>query len=331
MVLGADIERTEYKIISGVGDTVNKQQMNAVYSQLTWNMRNNFSIIGGLRYANLENDSFKRDPFAAFPLPIDTFVNKTNKDNQTANSLGFVFRPQQNWRLFAKRETSFRFPLADELTGTEALFDDLETQTGVSYEAGLEWVNSRIETRLVGYQLELDDEIAFDQSLNFGVGANINFDPTTRTGAIAEVNMRPLAQMDIGISYAYVDAEFDRGQYEGNRIPLVADHQLNVNSNYSFTPWLSLYGELILISDRIAGSDLNNTFPDLPGYGIGNMNLRIEKKGFALSARVNNILDKKYSSSAALGFSPFVFGTDTGFFTAPERNFSLSISYNYDN
>ncbi len=333
LVVGADIENTEYKIISGVGDTINDQEMNAVYSLMTWKINHQVSLVGGVRYAEMENDSFKRDPFTAFPLAMDTFVRKVNEDEQTANSFGILFTPTDRWRLFAKRETTFRFPLADELTGTVVLFDDLETQTGRSYEAGIEWQNYSIHTKLVGYKLDLDDEIAFDPLLNFGVGANINFDPTERLGLIYELNISPIDDLDIGVQYSYVDASFDSGQFSGNQIPMVAEHQLHLNSAYRFWPNWSLYGEIFIISGRVAAGDLDDAFSNLLGYSIGNINLRYDNDSFSLSAKLNNILDKEYSSSAATGFSPFLpgfGGTDTGFFPAPERNFMLSLSYNYD-
>ena len=238
--------------------------------------------------------------------------------------------------MYAKRETIFRFPLADELTGTVALSDDLKTQTGESYEAGVEWHYHSIHTKLIGYRLDLEDEIAFDPSLNFGVGANINFDPTERKGVIIELDIVPIDELDIGVQYSYTDATFDGGVFSGNRIPMVAKHQLHLNSVYRFWPNWSLYGEVFMISDRVAGGDLADAFPDLPGYGVGNLNLRYDDGNFSFSAKVNNILDKEYSSSAATGFStfipgPFGFGgTDVGFFTAPERNFMFSFGYNYD-
>jgi len=244
LIAGADIENTEYKLNSGVGDTHNDQDTHAVYSLITWQVNKQVSLTGGIRYAELENDSFKRDPFAAFPLAVDTFVSKENDDEQTANSFGILFTPNDAWRLYAKRETIFRFPLADELTGTVALSDDLKTQTGESYEAGVEWHYHSIHTKLIGYRLDLEDEIAFDPSLNFGVGANINFDPTERKGVIIELDIVPIDELDIGVQYSYTDATFDGGVFSGNRIPMVAKHQLHLNSVYRFWPNWSLYGEV---------------------------------------------------------------------------------------
>ncbi|MDX1519947.1 MAG: TonB-dependent receptor, partial [Gammaproteobacteria bacterium] len=335
IVLGADIENTEYKLMSGVGDTVNDQDMQAIYTLLTWQLNPRLSFTGGVRYARLENDNFKRDPFAAFPLPVDTFVSKTNRDDQTAESLGVLFTPSDRLRFHVKRETSFRFPLSDELTGTLALFDDLETQTGVSWEAGAEWNSRFLTARAVAYRLDLDNEIAFDPALNLGVGANINLDSTRRNGLILELDYGLFDGLDAGVQYSWTDAGFEEGPFAGERIPMVAEHQLQFSSNYEFLPGWNLYGELILISDRVAAGDFANAFPELPGYGVTNLNLRYDSGRFSISARLNNVLDKKYSSLAATGFNPFIpgpfgfGGTDTGFFPAPERNFLFTIGYNY--
>jgi len=80
--------------------------------------------------------------------------------------------------------------------------------------------------------------------------------------------------------------------------------------------------------DRIAGNDFADTFPDVPGYGTGNLNLTYDNDKFFMSAQVNNILDKKYFESASVGLNA-VFINEVGYFTAPERNFFITIGYTY--
>jgi iron complex outermembrane recepter protein len=326
LIIGADLENTEYKLISGVGDTINDQDMYAVYTLMTLPINHQFSLTGGVRYADFENNSFKRDPFIS-PFPLLTA--KKNSDDQTAYTAGIVYTPTQEWRLYLKGETIFRFPLADELTGTVAPVDILKTQTGESYEAGIEWRNYRLHTKLTGFKLDLEDEIAFDPTAGF-FGANVNFDPTERTGTIVEVNFIPVEQLEIGAQYTYTHAEFDDGPYSGKRIPFVAEHQFHLNASWRFWRNWNLFGEIFLISDRIAIGDVGDDFPHLPGYGIGNMNLRYDNDNLSLSAKVNNVLDKEYSNSAATGFNENIgFAVDTGFYPAPERNFMLTIGYQY--
>lgn len=326
LILGADLENTEYKLISSVGDTRNDQNMYAVYTLMTFPINDQFSLTGGVRYAHLENDNSKDDPFTP-PFPLLT--SKNNSDDQIAYTIGGVYTPTQAWRLFLKGETIFRFPLADELTGTAAPADNLNTQTGVSYESGIEWRNYRFRTKLTGYKLDLDDEIAFDPTAGF-FGANVNFDPTERIGAIVEVNFIPVEQLDIGAQYTYTHAEFDGGTFSGNRIPGVAEHQFHLNATWWFWQDWSLFGEIFLISNEVALGDVGNDFPHLSGYGIGNINLRYDNGNLSFSAKVNNILDKEYSNSAATGFNENIgFAVDTGYYPASERNFMLTIGYRY--
>ena len=326
LIIGADLEYTDYKLISGVGDTKNDQDMYAVYTLMTLPINHQFSLTGGVRYATVNNDNFKRDPFTP-PFPLLT--SKKDSDNQTAYSLGIVYTPAQAWRLFLKGETVFRFPLADELSGTAAPSALLKTQTGESYEAGIEWQNYHMRTKLTGFKLDLDDEIAFDPTAGF-FGANINFDPTERIGSIVEINFVPLEQLDIGVQYTYTHAEFDGGPFSGKRIPFVAEHQFHLNSTWRFQPDWSLFGEVFIISDRVAIGDMGGEYPHLPGYGIGNMNLRYDNDNLSLSAKVSNILDREYSNSAAIGLNENIgFALDTGFYPAPERNFMITIGYQY--
>ena len=325
-VAGADLEHTEYKLLSGVGDTRNDQEMYAVYSLATLSLNHLISVTGGIRYAMVDNNNFKRDPFTA-PFPLLT--SKKDTDDQTAYSAGIVYTPTQAWRIFLKGERIFRFPLADELTGTVTPADLLDTQTGFSWEAGIEWRNYRLHTSLTGFRLDIENEIAFDPTAGI-FGANVNLDSTERTGAIFEADFSPLDQLEIGAQYTFTNAEFTHGPFSGNRIPFVAEHQFHLNATWQFLQDWSLFGEIFLISNRIAIGDIAGNYPHLPGYGIGNLNLRFDNGHLSLSAKLNNILNKKYSSSAATGFNENIgFAVDTGYYPAPERNFMLTIGYSY--
>ena len=326
IIAGADIENTEYKLISGVGDTVNDQDMHSVYGLFTIPVHAQFSFTGGIRYAEVENDNFIRDPFTA-PFPLLT--RKQNTDEQVAWSAGVVYTPRSNLRLFIKGERVFRFPLADELSGTATPASDLQTQTGYSYETGFEWQHRTLDGKVSVFYLDLEDEIAFDP--NAGVfGANINFDPTRRIGSILELNWYPLDNLHVGGQYTFTHARFDSGPYDGNRIPLVADHQLQANATWHFYPQWSLYGEVFLISDRVAGADLEDTFPHLPGYGVSNIHLRYDNDSVSISGKINNLFDKEYSDFAATGFNENIgFALDTGYYPAPGRTFMLTLGWQY--
>ena len=220
-----------------------------------------------------------------------------------------------------KREDNYRFPLLDEEMNVFTLTTTLETQTGVSYEAGTEWHNNWVQTSLTGYYLDIDNEINVDPTAFL---ENINLDETEHTGLIYEIDLYPSEQLSIGALYTYTNTEITAGTFAGNDIPLVADHQLLINVNYHFMNYWNLNAEMFFISDMNAGGDFTGSLAELDGYEVVNLNLNLDYEHFSASAKINNLLDEEYNGSASVNF----FGT-VGFFPAPERNFILMAAYNF--
>ena len=79
----------------------------------------------------------------------------------------------------------------------------LKTQEGVSIETGVEWASGSDTAKLLIYQLDLDDEIAYDP-VNF---ANINLDETRRKGVITSGYWQQSKKLGYSASYTFTDAE----------------------------------------------------------------------------------------------------------------------------
>ena len=312
VVAGADIERTDYILVSPFGAQIGDQEMNSVYALTTLPISDYVSITGGFRKAWLDqglNDGFR------------FFAGDLIKDSQTASNIGITIKPTAAWRLFLKREDNYRFPLLDEEMNVFTLATTLETQTGVSYEAGTEWHNNWIQTSLTGYHMDIDNEINVDPTAFL---ENINLDETEHTGLIYEIDLYPSEQLSVGAQYTYTDTEITAGTFAGSDIPLVAEHQLHLNANYHFMNYWNLNAEMFFISDRNAGGDFTGSLTELDGYEVANLILNFDYGHFSASAKVNNLLDEEYNGSAAVNF----FGV-VGFFPAPERNFILKAGYNF--
>jgi iron complex outermembrane receptor protein len=315
VIIGADIEDTDYTLLSPLGVQDTHQGMQSVYTLLTVPVNRQLAVTAGLRKAWQQTELV--DFFRFFP-------GDKLKDNQTASTLGISFRPTPDWRFFIKREDVYRFPLVDEETSVFGTPSTLETQTGTSYEAGGEWQGHGLSAAVTAYALDMDDEIIF----NNATFENINLDPTERRGLLFEAGFEPVSGITLDARYTFTRAEFDRGAFSGNRVPMVAEHQLAVSADYRFHPHWNFHSEVFMISDRIAGNDFADTFPDLPGYGRVDVNLNYDNDTFFLNLGINNLLDKAYSDSASVGLNP-LFINEVGFFTAPERNFFLTFGYTY--
>jgi iron complex outermembrane receptor protein len=272
--------------------------------------------VGG-RYARVDNDITE-----SFSAPEGVSLD----DDVKVGTAGLSFRPKQAWRMFLRVDGNYRFAKVDE--HTNIVFGapvGLNNQTGVSYELGLEYQTSRTRLKLVGYRLDLDNEISFDAS----AFSNTNLDSTRRVGALLEGSVRPIPSLRLGGSYSYVDPEVTDGPFDGKDIPLVARHTGWLYADQQATRNLSLYGEVSAVGKRVLGGDFANEFRKLDAYALVNLQAAYEWQRWRASLRLNNLLDKAYSEDGAIGLDAFFTRRDA-YFPSPERNVWLSARYVYD-
>lgn len=320
---GADLEYSDYGLGTSFGQTNNAQDAQSLYAQVVLPLTQAFVLTAGTRKAWVHNHLVDSGAFGVFPNGVNL------NDHVWVSTLGISAALAPGWRMFLRRDENYRFPLADEQTLTPPGVVGLRTQTGVSYEAGLEWAAKRYSARLVGYRLLLHNEIDFDPAAGL-FGANTNLDRTLRTGVIAQASAQVTDALRLAAQYTFVNAKFDSGAFAGNDVPFVARQQLHLSADYRFSDHWGLYTELQAISRRYASGDFANALAQLPGYAVVNMNLRYRRAGWLVEARVNNVLDKRYSDYAATNFNFTTFATETGFYPAPERNVQLTVSYAFD-
>lgn len=204
----------------------------------------------------------------------------------------------------------------------------LESQTGLSYEIGSEWKHKQSQYKVIAYRLDLEDEIAYDTTAPTPVGgpfpgANINLDATHRTGIIFEGSLQATKALSLSAQYTYTDTEINGGQYDGNKIPFIADHVIKLSANYDITPDWTLFGEAQYTGERYPEGNFTNTLEKEPAVTVVNMNLAYKGSFYTISARVNNLTNEIYNSSAVE-----FFGTPY-FFPAPERSFILTTSFDF--
>lgn len=319
VIAGFDLENIDYGI-TAFAVTDSQQFIRSVYMQSIIPLSEQIYLTTGLRHA-----WYKENIIVDF-----SFANgATFRDEQFIPSIGLSYQPNNNWRFNIKYEENYRFPLIDEETNVPTGVVGLETQTGKSYEASIDWNTKKYSSKLVLYHLALENEIDFDPTAGaFGGGANTNLDATERNGLIVEGSASLFDALTLRGQYSYVDAVFEKGSNAGNLIPFVAEHHASMSLDYAVSKNFNIFTEVQAIGERVASGDYANNVAYLPGYAVANAHARYEYKGFQLSGKLNNILDKKYSDNAATAFNPFP-TVETGFYPAPERNFFLTIGYTF--
>jgi iron complex outermembrane receptor protein len=321
LTLGADAVDSEYKLTTSFGDQMNDQSQRSLYAQAVIPASEVLDITLGVRYAEVENDLQDTGTFAIYPAGIQI------DDDVTVGTFGLAIRATENWRVLFRADQNYRFAKVDEyLQPVDQVI--LKTQQGLSVETGVEWASGSDTAKLLIYQLDLDDEIAYDPNAGM-FGANINLDETRRKGVITSAYWQQTNKLGYSASYTFTDAEVLSGPLAGKDIPLVANHSVLLGSDYRLTDKWQLYGELFAISDRVFGGDFDNVLGRLPGYAVINIKTEYDYRDFSFTARINNLLNKEYSDVGQLGYDPNTFAATETFFTSPEINFMLTAAWQF--
>lgn len=319
VTLGHDLELFDYHLSTVFGEQENEQKIRGTYVQAVVPLHRTLALTVGARDAKVENDL--RDDFT-FPSGIEI------DDSEFVTEIGLSFRPAPSWRLFTRRDESVRFAKVDEFLDPEP-GTILKTQTGVSYEAGVEWSNGRHQAKAVIYRLDLEDEIAVVPGVGFfGFPANTNLPKTRRDGLILSAGYQATDSLRISGDYSYIDARVIEGPVAGNRVPLVAEHTLRVAGEYAPTTRWRLFGELQYVSDQVFSGDFDRQLDTLSGYTVLNLKTDYRYRDLTIGVRVNNVLDEEYSEFGARATRA---GNEVpSFFPAPERNFWVTAKLEFD-
>ncbi len=306
VTLGMDWLSTDYLLVTAFGTQGNDQAIQAWYAQLTHPLSPTLSVTAGVRHARVDNAIDNNGT----PVDLD--------DDITVGSLGLVYRPTPDWRLFARADQNYRFAKVDEHTNVP--FGQpvgLANQRGVSYESGASYRRNGWRVALSAYQLRLDDEISFDAT----TFTNVNLPRSRRNGATLSVDANLTAELSGGVGYTWTDAEITSGNHAGSRVPLVPEHR--ATAFLAYRPSLDWQARVDVehVDRQFLGSDFANLSAPLDAYTVVNLVAHRDIGDWRLSAKLNNLFNERYSETGARSFA------GDGFIPAPERNAWICVTY----
>ncbi len=310
VTMGVDYLDADYETYSE-----NEYQAKAVYLQAVLPISDRANMTIGGRKAEVENKSTS----FGFTEEYD--------DSVSAVELGVQGNINPDVSVFVRYDENFRFAKIDELSfATPGVI--LETQTGESKEIGVEWKVEKYSASMQVFRLEFENELAYDPGADGpfgpGTGANVNLDPTLHDGFIVETGYIINSDWNMNAAFTYNDAVFDQGANKGNKISGVPERQLSLNTTYRLSGGFKTYAEAIHVDDHYVSGDDANLFPKLDSYTIVNANLSYQWDEFMISARINNLFDEEYSSTAVESFGSVYF------YPSPDRSFWLMASVRFD-
>ncbi|UCC57040.1 MAG: TonB-dependent receptor [Gammaproteobacteria bacterium] len=232
--------------------------------------------------------------------------------------------------VYLKATRSARVATVDELFEIDPVtflqvFSQLDPQTAKGVDTGMRYDTDRLSGQANVYYMWLEDEIHFDPN----TFANINLDPTKRYGVEVNGRISVLEQLDLQASYTHMRAEFRDGPFDGNDIPLVPRNTASASATWRWTPDTELTAAVNFVGERYFDNDQTNDFgKKIPSYETIDLQASHRYRGFRVTAKVNNLLDKKYYDYGVRStFTPGVYNA----FPLPERTFLVTVAKEFGN
>ncbi|HMW17435.1 MAG TPA: TonB-dependent receptor [Accumulibacter sp.] len=306
---------------SGYANQGAEQQSTAFYLQNVTRLTDRWTLTTGGRQQRVKQQAHQ-EAYAPFFSPA--MVGDATRTRE-AYDLGLTYTGQ-GWRIYGKTGTTFRFANVDELFGLDLSYNpvfagDLKPQHGRTSELGGSVTIGLVDVRAAVYQLDLVDELGYDAALF----RNVNFAPTRRRGGELEAAWKVVDGLSLKAAYAYTDAYFRSGTYEGRQVPLVPHHQASIQAIWEAGQYGTYSAITRHVGERRYSSDFSNTHGMLAGYTTLDLQAVWQFKPWKISAKVLNAFDRKYSPQAGYAASY----SDTYYYPADGRGFYVVGRYDF--
>jgi iron complex outermembrane recepter protein len=298
------------------------QKSSAFYMHNSTEFNDNWTLSAGARNQRM-NESASQSAYDAGYGQTPAFSGDSVR-SRNAYDLGLVYQVH-GWRAYAKAGTTFRFANTDELfsydpiTYNPVFAAELRPQHGTIHEAGASFEQGALRGKATLYQLNLTDEIGYDGA------SNTNFAPSRRNGLETELNWRLAANLKARFSYTYTDASFRSGIYAGKEIPMVSRDKAAAQLTWQTAAIGTFTVVANYVGDRRYSGDLANAYDKLAGYGTMDLLLSRDIEQWAVSAKLINILDKRYAPNA--GYAPWK--NDYYYYPADARSLFVNVRYSF--
>ena len=241
-------------------------------------------------------------------LSLGLRTERINKDNTTA-AAGLADR-QNAWELglnqpmnkevsvYGRAGRSFRLANVEEFGYTSPGLT-LLPQRSKDLELGSRYTSGPVKLEARWYRSALTNEIGFDPQAAdpFGsfFGANVNFDPTRRSGIELDGSYAYAKNLSLRLNAALRKSTFTAGSYAGKDVPLAARRTLALHADWSPAANQLVTGGVNWVSSR--NPDFANQC-SMPAYTTADARYAYQWQNVELSLGIANLFDRKFYTQA---------------------------------
>lgn len=215
--------------------------------------------------------------------------NNSQFGGKTTGNIGYGFSFTPEWRATASYGTAFKAPSFNDLYFPFFGNPNLKPEKSRNIEASLRYQTGNSSASATLYQNKIRDLIGFDNAFNI---TNIN---EAKIEGISISASQRLGNFDLG---ANIDFQSPEDNQTGNLLVRRANRHASANASYTWGDWR--FGAETVASSVRYNNAANSVV--LNGYAIINATADYKlSKDWAVQARANNILDKKYALGKDFG------------------------------
>ena len=259
-----------------------------------------------------------------FQDKTDSSLNGKKNFNRVSPKTGLVYTPFNNLNLFFSYSEGIRIPTVQEIFALGPFGSNLNLipMKSRNFDLGLkskpkDW----LEASLSLFYMPVRDEILFiaTDPLDPFSGRNENIKKTLRRGVEVSLKARLDKWIDGFINYTLTKATFESDFFipginffdpsrlvkKGDELPLVPRHRVGAGVNIRPFDGLtvSLFGNYV--SRQFQLRDEPNESKKLADYFVMNSRIAYQWRDWTAHVTLNNLTDRKYSSSGILVGAPF--------------------------
>jgi outer membrane receptor protein involved in Fe transport len=276
----------------------------AFFAQIITSLSSRLRFSGGIRFDNLSY-RYERDRV------LSSEYEAEHQQDHTAISpkVGLNYEAVKNLSVYASVAGAFKAPtLAHMYESPPIYFEmpefagyfqisnaDLEPQEGVCYETGLKYQNTVGTSADVAiYYYDIKNEIDFDpvQQKYLNIGESIH------SGVELTLSQRIVEELYLSGQIDYISSEFEGGDFDGNQINGIPKYNYSLALDYRSEKLYRLRMEARGRGQQYIDQANSEELADYLIFNFtGSLNLQL----FTLTARVNNIFNKKYIYDGYVG------------------------------
>lgn len=312
------------------------------YMEFKNSMKTNYGIFGinkinydkfqftqGIRYDHAKYNFYWRNGVLNKPEKIGSKEDAKYSNYSMELSANYLYSDSGSAYLSFIR--AFRSPTISEMVYTRNS-EKLKSQIQNTLEFGIkDFISDTYITATTFYKWT-KDELYSAIPPEFTGMVNYNIGDTRRIGfeGFAE---HYFGDLSVNTSITYINHKVVNGKYKNSRIPSVPNWKLTAGANYNITPNMSVGVDWLYYSKSLDLDDIENTRgKSVNGYNIFNISAYYAfDNGLKLTARIENIFDKKYDEYAGY-WDDYYEGTPIyrrQYYPAIGRNYTLGMEYKF--